>query len=153
MLVVQARLAATAAGAEQGAGGSGILAAVPEPASHEDGALAQHVAVVRGVLPRERLLDLPDQLRGEALVGVEAERPWRADRQLVERPVALQGIVLERVLDHVAAGGARDLHGAIGAAGIDHEDLGVQAVQTRQRERQVASSSRVRMMTESFGGA
>ena len=138
MLVVQARLAPTAAGAEQAQVVCGILAAVPEPASHEDGALAQHVAVIRGVLPRERLLDLLDQLRGEPLVGVEAERPWRGDRQLVECPVALQGVVLERVLDHVATGAACDLHRPIGAAGIDHEDLGIQAAQTAQREREVA---------------
>ena len=111
----------------------GILAAVPDPAAHEDGALAQHVAIA-GVVPlRQRCLDLVDQGGRQPLVGVETEGPRGGDRQVIERPVALHGVVLERMLDHMATGGARDRHGTIGTAGIDDEDLGVQPVQTRSR--------------------
>jgi hypothetical protein len=55
---------------------------------------------------------------------------------VVERPVALQGVVLEGVLNRVKTAGARDRHGAIDAAGIDHEDLAVESTEAGQSEGQ-----------------
>jgi hypothetical protein len=64
----------------------------------------------------------------DPLVGVELEHPLGLDGDHVERPVPLRPVVLEPVLDdpHVLAGRARqgDLHGAIHAEGVDHEDRG-----------------------------
>ena len=137
VLVVETSLAPTAAGAKQAQVIRRILPAMPDPAPEEDGALAEQVAVVGAVLPRQRRPDLVDQLRREPLIGIQAQRPRGGDPQVVERPVALYGVVLERVLDHLATGRARDLQGTVGAARIDHEDLGIQPLQAAQGVGQV----------------
>src|SRR5690606_39163287 len=61
------------------------------------------------------------QLGTQRLVGVQAEDPVVAG--LFDRELFLASEAVERALDHPGACCARELAGAIGGAGVDHDDL------------------------------
>ena len=57
--------------------------------------------------------DFLDKFGRQHLVGVEPHDPFGLDRQIVERPLELLGLIDEFVLKDVSAGAARDFDGAI----------------------------------------
>src|SRR5690606_2915856 len=98
----------------------GIPAAVADPTTQVPRATPDGVACERRVGGQRR----PDRLaqrRGAALVGVEAQHPVAA--RLLERELLLGHVARPVAHDHPARVLARDLHRAVAAARIDHDDL------------------------------
>src|ERR1700677_2721010 len=73
---------------------------------------------LRGVLRQP--LERRDQLRSKSLVGVQVQLPRVAQRQMVDSPIALCSIALERVLDDLGSVLLAERDRVICAEGIHH---------------------------------
>ena len=97
-----------------------VVAAEAQRLTHEVGAPPEDET---GGLARrgEHALDLGDGHVVEHLVGIEVQLPVAARAELVDRPVALIGVVLEGPIHDLAAQPRGDGHGVVAGARIDDE--------------------------------
>ncbi len=98
-----------------------IPARALDPASHHVVAARHQIGVVLRRSDDEDRQDLVAHLARAALVGIEAEDP--VVTALRDRAVAQVAETVERDLHHPRAEALGDLGGAVGAAGIGHDDL------------------------------
>ena len=102
------------------AGGSSGTSRSRDPAPHHVVAPRHAVDVARRRIG-EQAEDLVAHRLGAALVGIEAENPFVAAS--LDGAIAQIAKAVERHLDHPRAEARGDLGGAVGAAGIDDDDL------------------------------
>src|SRR5437773_11029844 len=114
-----------------------VMAAMPDPPPHEDGAFAQQ----ESVYPLRRSLqnpgDLSNQRRRQPLSGIQMEYPAGMAGQVLLSPVPLRRIIFKSVGEHRGPSPPRDFDGAIGAAGIDDHDLTVKSLEALDASGQV----------------
>src|SRR5438552_16303322 len=80
-----------------------IKPAVPYRPTHENQQAIDKISIHIGAVA-EPVKHLFSQRRCDAFIGVENEYPVAGERQIVDSPVFLIGIVDESVLDHRGAG-------------------------------------------------
>jgi len=102
-----------------------IHAAMSEPAVHPIHA-AIHVVADNRFLPYSRS-HLLCQSNGYDLIGVQAKHPIVFERDIVERPIELKGLVHELVLEEAGASGTADFRGSIGTERI-HDDYVIRKI-------------------------
>src|SRR5581483_986130 len=108
---------------------------VAEGATEEENAQRHPVAIEPGLPGRNA--DLLRQFRRKNLVGIEKQDPRSVEREVIESPLAfLRPPTLVIKLNDRSTEGTGNLHGGIGALGIDHVNFAA-ARQRLQAARQV----------------
>ena len=91
-------------------------------AAHEDEQPVDQIGVGRAGVG-DGLMNFISQRGRDSLVGVENENPLSGEGKIIQAPVLLLGVVGEGMLDDSRARIARQLLGAVGAAGVEDEDV------------------------------
>jgi hypothetical protein len=122
-LVVEADFTNTLVFAEEPQMARGIVDAVLDPTAHQNDTLAEEEAVCLDVRLLQFLFDFSDECRSQPFIGVQVQDPADASREVLLRPVALSGLVLERVLNELGTSGPGDLERLVGAAEVHNKNI------------------------------
>src|SRR5439155_26165299 len=99
-----------------------IVTAVPDPPAPEIYAAlhhqASHLRRQNGQFAQELFLQRP----ANPFIGIQSHHPVALLRQIVDRPIQLPRMRLERMKDDLATAFAGYVAGTIGASGVDDED-------------------------------